>query len=208
MKFSLAVLIVLFLPYHGEDWELKKDKEGIQLYTKKLEGSTLKAVKAHTTFHAPLETCIAVLRDIKHLNDLFPDSKNVEKVEQTDTSQIHYVQLDAPWPVADRDGAFALRYSYDAVNRSAIVIAEMTSGKYPEQDGFVRLDKGGGKWIFTRLDDEHTELEYYYHGDPGGNIPAWLANSVVEENPYRMLQNFHQLVKLERYQGKTFAFMQ
>jgi hypothetical protein len=39
------------------------------------------------------------------------------------------------------------------------------------------------------------------------SIPAFLANSVVEENPLKMMMNFHQLVKLDRYQGKKFSFI-
>jgi len=72
----------------------------------------------------------------------------------------------------------------------------------------VRLTEGGGTWKFTRIDENHTALDYYYHGEPGGSIPAWLANSVVEENPFKMLLNFHELVKLERYHGKEFSFLQ
>ena len=48
---------------------------------------------------------------------------------------------------------------------------------------------------------------YYYLGDPGGNIPAWVANTVIEESPFRMLTNFHKLVKLDRYKGKKFGFI-
>jgi len=207
MKSISALLLVLFLPFHGE-WELKKDKNGIKLYTKHEEGYAIKAVKAETTFHAPLETCIAVLRDIDHLGELFPDCKKVEKVKQDANSQIHYLQLKAPWPVTDRDGAFGLKYSYNADQDMVIIEAKMVPGEYPEQDGFVRLKKGSGTWKFTRLDAEHTKLDYYYLGDSGGSIPAWVANSVIEESPFRMLSNFHELIKHERYQGKSHSFMQ
>ena len=208
MKSLLIFLLIAFLPLHDSSWELKKDKEGIKLYTKHVEGSTLKAIRANTTFHAPLENCIAVLRDIPNLNKLFPDCIKVEKVMQNDKEQIHYLQLKAPWPVTNRDGAFQLRYSYDSAAQTAIVAASMTTDKYPAQDGFVRLTVGGGTWKFKRLDAEHTELEYYYHGEPGGGIPSWLANSVVEENPYKMLLNFHSLVEQERYKGKKFSFLE
>ena len=207
MKLLFIALLVLVVPNHDGEWDLKKDKEGIKLYTKHVEGSTLKAIKANTTFHAPLEVCVAILRDIPNLNELFPDCIKVEKVMQSESEQIHYLQLKAPWPVTNRDGAFKLQYSYDASEETVIVRASMTSDKYPLQDGFVRLDAGGGTWKFKRLDAEHTELEYYYHGEPGGSIPSWLANSVVEENPYKMLSNFHSLLKLERYQRKTFSFL-
>ena len=205
---SLSVLLLLaILPVHDSTWELKKDKDGIKLFTRHEEGYALKAIKAETVFNASLETCIAVLRDIDHLIELFPDCEKVVKVKQDENSQIHYLQLKAPWPVTNRDGAFGLKYSFDAKEQTVIIEAKMVSDAYPVQDGFVRLNKGSGTWKFKRIDATHTSLDYYYLGDPGGNIPAWVANTVIEESPFRMLTNFHKLVKLDRYKGKKFSFI-
>jgi len=207
MKSLSILLLIAILPMHDSTWELKKDKDGIKLFTKHEEGYPLKAIKAETVFNASLETCIAVLRDIDHLIELFPDCEKVVKVNQDATSQIHYLQLKAPWPVTNRDGAFKLNYAYDSKLGTVFIEAKMAADAYPAQDGYIRLNKGSGTWKFKRIDATHTSLEYYYLGDPGGNIPAWVANSVIEESPYRMLVNYHKLVKLERYQGKKFAFI-
>ena len=207
MKPLFVLLVVAFLPFHDGDWELKKDKNDIKVYTKHVEGSSLKAIKATTTFNASLETCAAILRDIDHLTDLFPDTRSVKKISQSESEQVHYLEMDAPWPVADRDGAFRLVYTYTAATKTLLVDAKMVPDAFPVQEKFIRLSKGGGTWTFKRVDATHTTLDYYFHGDPGGNIPSWLANSVVEENPLKLLQNFHDLVKLERYQGKKFAFI-
>lgn len=210
MKPTYCILLLLIsTTVFGQDgWELKKDKDGIKAYTKPVEGSAMKAIKATTEFNCSIETCVAVLRDIPHLVELFPDCEKAEKVEQTDTEQIHYLHLKAPWPVADRDGTFQLKYSYDSSANSVMVRATTGIGDYPVQKGLVRMTKGGGTWEFKKIDENRTSLIYNFHGDPGGSIPAWLANSVADENPFRMLLNFHSLVKLERYQGKTFSFLQ
>jgi hypothetical protein len=207
MKFLSILLLIAIFPLHDGGWELKKDKNSIKVYTKHVEGSGLKAIKATTTFNASLETCAAILRDIDHLTDLFPDTKLAKKISQSENDQVHYLEMDAPWPVADRDGAFRLLYTYNAATQTLLVDAKMVPDAYPIQDGYVRLSKGGGTWTFKRIDATHTSLDYFFHGEPGGNIPTWLANSVVEENPLKLLQNFHELVKLERYQGKKFSFI-
>ena len=207
MKLLFLSLVIALAPLHDHQWELKKDKNDIKVYTKHVEGSGLKAIKATTTFNATLETCAAILRDIEHLTDLFPDTKSVKKISQTENDQVHYLEMDAPWPVTDRDGAFNLIYEYDAATETLVIVAKMVPDAYPVQEKFIRLSKGGGTWTFRRVDDTHTTLDYYFHGEPGGNIPAWLANSVVEENPLKLLTNFHELVDLDRYQGKTFSFI-
>lgn len=208
MKLIGIVLLALVLSLNDSEWELAKDENGIQLYTRLEEGYAIKAVRAETVFNAPLETCVAVLRDIDHLGELFPNCTKVLKIKQDASSQIHYLQLDAPWPVADRDGAFGLHYSYHPDEDMVLVEAGMIGDAYPEQSGFVRLRNGNGTWKFKRISASQTQLEYYYLGDGGGKIPAWLANSVVEENPFKMLTNFHDLVKLERYKGSTLTFDQ
>ncbi|MCF8464499.1 MAG: hypothetical protein K9G41_06650 [Flavobacteriales bacterium] len=207
MKLLFSLLLLSTVPFHDGNWELKKDKDNIKVYTRHVEGSGLKAIKATTTFNAPLETCVAVLRDIDHLTELFPDTKVAKKISQTENDQVHYLEMDAPWPVTDRDGAFLLVYKYDATTKTLVVNAKMVPDACPKKDGIIRLSKGGGTWTFKRIDATHTSLDYYFHGEPGGSIPTFLANSVVEENPLKMLTNFHALVKLERYQGKKFAFI-
>ncbi|MFC2176558.1 hypothetical protein ACFLR1_06285, partial [Bacteroidota bacterium] len=98
-------------------------------------------------------------------------------------------------------------YTYNAAEQTVTVAATMVNGKYPVQEDFVRLTKGGGSWKFKRIDANHTALEYYYLGDPGGTVPGWLANTAVTDSPFQMLLNLHKLVKLERYQGKNFSFI-
>lgn len=202
-----SFILVCLTSWAQEDWKLKKDKDGVRVYTKHIEGSSLKAIKAETTFHCSLHTCAAVLKDIPHLTELFPDCEKAMKIEQHETDQIHYLHLKAPWPVSDRDATFHLQYDYMQESETLKIQADIINEKFPNQKGLVRLTKGVGTWTFKKISEEKVELVYRFHGDPGGSIPAWLANSVVEDNPLEMLQNFHKLVKLDRYQGKSFNFI-
>ncbi len=83
MRLSISFLFLLFSVsvFGQEGWDLKKDKDGIKAYTKPVEGSAMKAIKATTEFNCSLETCLAVLRDIPHLIELFPDCAKAAKVE-------------------------------------------------------------------------------------------------------------------------------
>jgi hypothetical protein len=212
MVFKLPIALIFLIPsLNGvaqEDWKLKKDKDGIKVYTQHVEGSSLKAIKAETTFNCSIHTCVAILKDIPNLIELFPDCEKAELVAQSELEQIHYLHLNAPWPVSDRDATFHLQYEYDATTETLMIQADVINDKYPEQKGLVRLTKGIGTWDFHRIGDDKTSLVYRFHGEPGGSIPAWLANSVVEENPLKMLENFHSLIKLKRYQEKHFDFIQ
>jgi hypothetical protein len=54
---------------------------------------------------------------------------------------------------------------------------------------------------------EKRGLDYEFQSDPGGAVPAWLANSTVIDTPMDMLTNFHRLVKLEKHRNKSYAFI-
>ena len=206
MRLTLLLVFISLSSIGQENWQLKKNKAGVKVYTKYIEGSGLKAIKATTTVACNLFTCVAVLRDIPNLTELFPDCKKSIKLSQTDINQIHYLHLDAPWPVTDRDATFYLTYHYQPEIETAFIQANIVKDKYPKQEGLIRLTQGTGSWTFKKLGDQ-SELTYRFHGEPAGNIPDWLANSVVEDNPWEMLQNFKKLVQLPRYQGKSFTFM-
>ena len=209
VRYALLSLL-LALGFSGlcqDNWEKKKDRDGVLVHTKHVEGSGLKAIKATTEFDCSLHTCAAVLKDIPHLVELFPDCEKAEKIAQSETEQVHYLHLNAPWPVSDRDATFQLKYNYDTQTKTLLVNADVITGHYPEQKGVVRLTKGVGTWTFVQLENGKVSLTYRFHGEPGGSIPTWLANSVVEENPFKMLQNFHHLVTLDRYQNKSFSFI-
>ncbi|MBL4585934.1 MAG: hypothetical protein JKX84_02590 [Flavobacteriales bacterium] len=204
---TLSLLLIIAPAFAQNVWDLKKDKDGIKVYTRSVGGSSMKATKAVTILNCDLHTCVAVLKDIDHLKNLFPDCSVSKKIEQSEMEQIHYLELDAPWPVTDRDAAFRLVYRFDSESQSVIVDANPITGKYPEQKGKVRLTTGKGEWRFRQISEQTTEVIYSAHIEPGGSIPMWLANSVVEENPYRMFTNFSELIKLERYRGKKFGFI-
>ena len=189
------------------DWEFRKERNGIRIYTRDVEGSALKATRAETVFDAPVENCISVLKDVDGFTGLFPSCTYAERVSVAgDTTQTQYIRLKAPWPVTNRDYAFS--YSFRPHGSSGVkVLSQCVPNAYPVNPDHIRLQKGGGYFLFTPTGDGRTRLEYQFHGSPGGSVPEWLANSSVVDSPLGMLENFHRLVKEERHRGKRYGFI-
>jgi len=57
------------------------------------------------------------------------------------------------------------------------------------------------------LGDGRIDVHYEVLAEPGGNIPAWLAQSKVVSVPYDTLMGLKERVKLPKYQGQTFTFL-
>lgn len=211
MKALRTFPILLLLPAIGfgqADWEFRKEKDGIRIYTRDVEGSAMKATRAETVFNAPVNNCISVLKDVDGFTTLFPSCMYAEKVSTSgDTVQTQYLRLKAPWPVTNRDYAFRYVFRSGESKGAVKVVTECVPNAYPADKSYIRLDRGEGLWVFTPTQDGRTKLVYEFHGSPGGSIPEWLANSSVVDSPLGMLENFHRLVKEARHQGKRYGFM-
>lgn len=204
--FLLTALIAASALYSEDcraqkDWTLKRQKDGITVYVREVPGSGLRAFKAETDIPGNLAACLSVLRDIDDFTSLFPDCSSSKKVSQSDSDQVHYLIMDAPWPVNDRDGVFQFRYRFDRTTGRLTVNADIIGGHVPPANGMVRLMKGKGEWAFTPKGKESTQLVYTFHGEPGGSIPDWLADQVVVDTPFGVLTNFKKAVIKPEYQG-------
>jgi hypothetical protein len=126
--------------------------------------------------------------------------------EQGDTLQIYYSQATAPFPFSDRDGIYQNLYRWQKEKQILSVEIKILSGYLPENNGLVRV-KGEGFWQVKVCDDGKLEIVFQMQVDPGGSIPAWLANLFTDETPYQSLFNFRELIKKEKYQDQYFDFL-
>lgn len=211
MKFLYALfgLLIFFSSPSEASWELRKDKEQIKVYTKEVAGSSFKAYKGITSYQTKMSTIIAVFMDVPKLVEWFPraaESKLLEKPKPN--KNVYYLTSDAPWPVSDRDGIYSSEFIQDPVTKIVTVKVGCHPDLLPEKDGIVRIKQTTGYWKFTPKGDGMIEVIYENHAEPGGNIPAWLANSSTVDIPFNSLKNLRKRLQLPEYQNQSFSFIQ
>ena len=192
--FALILLSLLF--YSGSEWELKKDKSGIQVYTRLPENSSFDEFKAIVT----IENCtfykvLDVVLDVENYESLYPDCINPEILKQDGKWYgIHYVQTKAPFPVKDRDSVIEQVTIINEDEQSARVTLKPLPDYIPEKEGIVRIKSGQGFWDIQQ-ENNSVIVTYQYHGNPEGDVPAWLANSFVVSHPFKTMENLREIVK-------------
>jgi hypothetical protein len=67
----------------------------------------------------------------------------------------------------------------------------------PEKENIVRIRSGKGFWELEENEKNEVRVIYQFHGEPGGDIPAWIANSFVISHPYKTLVNLKKRLKSE-----------
>ncbi|TNF42990.1 MAG: hypothetical protein EP310_05230, partial [Bacteroidetes bacterium] len=179
------------------DWNLKKDKDGIKIYTRSVEGSSFEEYKAITTIEkSTMNKVLMVILDVKNYESLFPDCMNPKVLKQEgEYDCIVYTQTKGPFPVKDRDSVFEQKTHINNNGKYAKISLMVIPGYFAEDKNFVRIRKGSGYWELTAEDNENVKVIYQFHGEPGGEIPAWLVNSFVVGHPFETLKNLKNRVK-------------
>ena len=206
---SLVFIFSFEAVYTQDNWKLQRDKNGIKVYTQVVENSSLKAFKGITEIDAEMETLVAVCKDVM----AFPEWQSTTKTAQLldtegETGQIHYLEFPAPWPLSNRDAITQFVYSFDSSSQSVHVKMLCLPDYLPEKEDIVRIKKSNGYYLFEPQNNGKIKVIYSAHGEPGGKIPAWLANSTVVDTPYHTLLNLKEQVKKEKYRGKTYGFIE
>ena len=207
-KLLLLLLLIPALTFAQDDWKFTKEKDGIKVWTKEVPGSNFKAFRGQAVLNCKLSAVVAVFHDLSGYPNLFPDCSYSELLSMPDEQHhTHYLQFSAPWPVTDRDAAYENTYTYDPATKTLTVIGRCKPNAKPKDGDYIRIPKGDVHWTFTDNGNGTVTVDYNAHPDPGGSIPAWLANSTAVDQPMGTLTNLRKRVQDSKYTGKSYGFL-
>lgn len=173
----------------GEDWNLRKDQDGIQVYTRDVEGSNFDAFRGEVDLEATLDEVLAFLKDVPNHREWMQNLTKSEQIGEINPEGYHsYGRVKAPWPVRDRDWVVRWEILDDAEETAVKVTFKKDDGVRPPVDDAVRTGAFEGFWRLVPQDNGTTRVIYEVsHADPGGLIPAWIVNAFVVNQPYGTL---------------------
>ena len=192
----IIVCMVCFdLSAHAQEWELKRDKNGVIVYTRKLDSTKINEYKAVTLVKTSVKKALAVLTDGNRLwkwNHKTSESKTLKKI--SDTEFIIWIKNDLPWPLKSRDNVVRVKVSDYEPSGYYLDLSPDTSGIFPEQKNSIRVTNFSGYWLIIPK-GEFVEITQQLYGDPGGTLPSWVLNSVITTAPYHSFQDLKQLLE-------------
>jgi hypothetical protein len=198
---KIAIFVFLALAftsplYAAENpWQLKTSKDGITVYTRKVDGSEILEFKATMTVDTPLAKIIPVFDDEKKLSSWYYQCTHSELVKKEDpNNKIVYIVLHLTWPVTERDSYFRETKSIDEKNSSVNYSIQALPDYLPAKSGKVRVLMINSHWSFTPLSDGKTEIYFQQHSNPGGSIPSFLVNALAVDTPMNSLKNFRRSI--------------
>ena len=187
----LLIGVILITAGTVSGWELRKKSGGIEIYTRSVEGSSFDEFKGVTVLSdVTLNEVLNVVLDVENYDHLFPDCINPKILKKEGKSyDIHYIQTKGPLMVKDRDSVFEQRTEIDQNGKHARITLKPLPDYIAEKENMVRVRNGAGFWDLKEDDHKNVTVTYQFHGEPGGDIPSWLANSFVVSHPFETLKN-------------------
>ena len=207
--FTFILLGVFPLSGRSQDnWKLKTDKDGINIFTRTFPDSKFKAIKVEVELDATLSQMVAVVLDVNTGAQWVYSTKSSVLLKQVSPSQLYYYsEVSIPWPAANRDFIAELRAVQDSHSRVVTIYGPVFPDYLPEKKDIVRVRRSEGKWVISPLGSRRIKVEYTLRVDPGGDLPAWLVNMFVTKGPYESFKKLKEQLQKPVYVNAKLPFI-
>lgn len=208
-RFCLLLALLFVTSFlRAQEWELKRNKDGIKVFVKEQPNTSIKALRFTTTVRADLQTIAAVLTHVEGFDDWVYASLESRTINRVSDGEVYYYALvDFPWPFDNRDLVLHSNFWQD---KKTLALHSKTSSvptMEKENDGIVRIKKTEIHWVFTPSSNGNVQVDYTLSSDPAGNIPAWMVNLAADQGPLQTMIKFKEMLEKEKYKNKKLAFV-
>jgi hypothetical protein len=211
LKNVIPTLICSFLSlycFSQDNWTIKKEESGIAIYTRTAANSSLKELKAVFYIKTSLSSIISLIDDRENYSQwVYKCGKSAILKKISETQEVHYQTIIVPWPLDNRDFVITTSLAQDETTKVITIKSSESPNFIPNVKGFVRIQLLEASWVLTPLKDGIVEIDYRLLVNPSGAIPAWVANLVVTEGPFKTMVNFKQWVMKPKYQAAKVSFI-
>jgi hypothetical protein len=192
----LFCLVATEVYSQSNECDLKRDKDGVKVYTCKSDYDKFKSLKAEFVLeNTSIEKLEAFLRDVSNYPTWQYNMTEAKVLAWKDANELIYRSvIDAPWPLEDRE--LIMRFwSDDNQGDYVYFYMENTSFDYPIDEELIRVPFMKGQWRVKRTMNNSLYVEYFLRIDPGGTVPAWLVNIAMADGPHHSFRSLIEQLK-------------
>ncbi|HSW13823.1 MAG TPA: START domain-containing protein [Solimonas sp.] len=212
LRALLAVLMLaMFAPLAqgaDEGWKLEKDKDGIQVYTRAVEGWTIREIRGVTRVPARLSSVVAVIDDVaaaSELSDMVRETAIHQR--QTNTRYQLYSVIKMPWPLDDRDMLNQREIRQDSGTLVVTISNVALANVVPPMADRVRITRSRQQWLLTPEREGRVLVEMRSLTDPAGPIPSSAINAMSVGVPFGTLEKLRAMAQLPKYRQASLGFI-
>jgi hypothetical protein len=197
MNYTFLFLIALLYsisPLSAQNWEKAAEKKGIVVYTRQAKASDFKEFKADVTIDAPIERISEIIFNVEAYPLWAYKTALIKVIKKENNAVYFYFLSDVPPFIKEREAYYFYERKTDELSKTIRIAMTTYESKLPVPENKVRLAVSNGTWTLQPISPTRTKVTFEMQAEPGGSIPAWLANLVVLESPMVTLEGLRQLV--------------
>ena len=196
MTYFNFIVFVLFASSSLQNWDLVRDEDNIIVYQQISEETRIHEYKAEAVINTPIDSLYKFFLDFDNYHCWIPSCiESKLMLSNSDTAFVYYARYDLPWPFADRD-AFSLITIKRTNNFIEVVSKPYVTNEEAIYKGIVRVKEYKEHYRLERI--SNNEVKFHMQGmyNPGGYIPAWLANKFIKYGPFDVIKSIEKASKL------------
>ncbi|MDH5717081.1 MAG: START domain-containing protein [Spirochaetia bacterium] len=201
--FLIFVLKINFLA--ASEWEQKKNKSGIEIYLREIEGSEYKELKAIMKLKTTLVSLVSLLDDTASYPLWIYQCTKASLLEKTEmeNSEIRYTytELDFSMITSKRDLITQSTLTQDSNSKTIFILLKGFPEYITKKENIVRVAKLNGFWKLEPVNNGEILITYQLHMNPGGNLLSWIVNSTLIDIGFETLHKMKKMVLLPKYKN-------
>jgi hypothetical protein len=197
-RFRLLILLLSgwFTCFAQEEWTLKKNENGIAVYTRRLNSEKYKEIRVICEYNASADQLIKILQDVNNHKDwVYKTTKSYLINRKNKDTLFYYSEISVPWPASNRDAVVQLAFAKDTANKKLSISVRSIPNLLPQKPNIIRVPYSLGLYNVTTLPNNRIKIDYTLSVDPGGSLPAWLVNYTATIGPYNTFLKLKELVE-------------
>jgi len=184
----------------SQEWKPVKEKDNIQVFSRKAKTASLKEVKVIGKVEANLHEVVAALEDFDYHEEWVFKTIESRIIEHVSEGKLYYYISSAfPFPTKDRDLVVYYERTQDPVTKIVFTKATAAPNKESKNDKFIRIEEFVGTYEIKPSANGWIEIEYLLQTDPGGSLPKWIINLAIVDGPLKTMKGLFDLIKTGKY---------
>jgi len=192
------MIVLLSFGLNGQTWKYETTKKNIKVYTGPKSGSKHKQCKSVVDINTSVDE---ICRYLVNPDNYGSHSSRIDKLEtlkKEKSSAYYYLSVGIPVPfMEDRDGAYKVQLKEKSTDAAKVTILAVPD-YIEDKKGYLRVQTSN-----TTYDIENTEygvrMTMYMHVEPGGAVPAWLANYFLIDSPIEICSGIRNDLESNEY---------
>lgn len=195
---SVSAFLSVSTVAQDNDWQLYKAQSGVRVEYRRKTANVLE-IKAQTEVNSDTGAFIHLLEDTGNIDKWVPHADKAELLSHPDpATYIVHTFFKASWPVSDRDMVTRSVWTTEETSGELILDVQDLGDKYPEIDGYIRMQQVQARWTLTPQPDGKLFIRYQGQAEPAGSLPHFLADKVALKSMFKTFERLPEV--LAQYQ--------